>query len=81
MRGIPCQVKGIPDETTSTKSLGDGREAVPLLGSIQYYGKFSTDLRRRERAEARLLHQPGISKCKGELPKDGKDSFRVVGRL
>ena len=81
MRGSLCQVKRVLDEATSTKPLGDGREIVPLLSSIQHFSKFGTDQKRRERTEARLLHQLGISRCRGKLPKDGKDSFRIIGHL
>ena len=54
MRGSPCQVKGVFDEATSAKPLGDGREAVPLLSSIQQSSEFGIDQRRRECPEASL---------------------------
>ena len=81
MRGSPCQVKGVFDEATFVKPLGDEREAVPLPSSIQHSSKFGTSQRRRERLEASLLYQPGIPGSKSKLPKDGKDSFRIIGRL
>ena len=43
--------------------------------------KFGTNQRRKKRTEARLLHQPSISRCRGKLPKDGKDSFHIIGYL
>ena len=81
MRGSPCQVKGVFDEATSVKPLGDGREAVPLLSSIQQSSKFGIDQRRRECPEASLLYQLSIPGSRSKLPKDGKDSFRIIGRL
>ena len=81
MRGSPCKVEGVLDETTSVKPLSDGGEAVPLLSSIQYYSKFSTDQKRKERSEASLLYQSGIPRSKSKLPKDREDSFRIIGRL
>ena len=81
MRGSPCQVEGVLDETTSIKPFSDGGEVVPLLSSIQYCNKFSTDKKRRERSEASLLYQSGILRSKIKLPKDGEDSFRINGRL
>ena len=81
MRGSPCQVKGVLDEATSIKPLSDGREAIPLLSSIQYCSKLNTDQKRRECLEASLLYQLGIPRSKGKLSKDGKDSFRIIGRF
>ena len=81
MRGSLCQVKGVFDEATSVKPLGDGREAVPLLSSIQQSSKFGIDQRRKECLEASLLYQLGIPRSRSKLPKDGKDSFRIIGRL
>ena len=81
MRGSPCQVKGVLDEATSIKPLSDGREAIPLLSSIQYCSKLNTDQKRRECLEASLLYQLGIPRSKGKLSKDGKDSFRIVGHF
>jgi len=81
MWGSPCQVKGVLEKTTSIKPLSDRREVVPLLSSIQYYSKFNTNQRRRERSEASLLYQPGIPRSKGKLSKDGKDSFHIIGRF
>ena len=78
MQGSPCQVKGVIDETTFIKPLSDGREAVPILSSIQYYNKFGTNQRRRERLEANLLYQSGIPRSRSKLPKDGEDSFRII---
>ena len=57
--------------------------STPLSGltSIQHCSKFDTDQRRKECTEARLLHQPSVSRCRGKLPKDGKDSFHIIGRF
>ena len=81
MRGSPCQVKRVPNKATSTKPLGDWRKSVPLLSSIQQCNKFGIDQRRKEHLEASLLYQPSISRSISKLPKDGKDSFRIIGRL
>ena len=69
------------DEATSIKPLSDGREVVPLLSSIQYCSKFGTNQRRKERSEANLLYQSGIPRSRSKLPKDGEDSFHIIGRL
>ena len=81
MRGSPCQVKGVFDKATSVKPLGDGREVVPLLSSIQHNSKFGTVQRGRKRPEASLLYQLSIPGSRSKLPKDGKDSFRIISRL
>ena len=81
MRGSPCQVEGVLDETTSIKPFNDGGEVILLLSSIQYCSKFGTDQRIREHLEASLLYQLGIPRSKSKLPKDGEDNFRIIGRL
>ena len=53
---------------------------MPLLSSIQYNSKLGIDQRRRERLEANLLYQPGIPGSRSKLPKDGKDTFRIIGQ-
>ena len=80
MRGSPCQAKGVFDEATSVKPLSDGREVVPLLSSIQAVS-LALIRKKRECPEASLLYQPGIPESKIKLPKDGKDSFRIIGCL
>ena len=79
MQGSPCKVKGVLDEATSIKPLDDGKEAIPLLSSIQYYSKFATDQRRREHPKASLLYQSGIPRSRGKLSEDRKNSFRIIG--
>ena len=81
MRGSPCQVKGVLDQATSIKPLGDGREVIPLLSSIQHCNKFGTDQRKRERLEASILYQPSIPRSRGKLSKHGEDGFRIIGRF
>ena len=75
------QVKGVLDEATSIKPLEDGREAVSLSSSIQYCSKFGTDQRRRKCSKANLLYQSSIPRSDSMLPKDGEDSFRIIGHL
>ncbi|XP_075633772.1 uncharacterized protein LOC142606278 [Castanea sativa] len=61
-----------------TKPFGDGREVIPILSNIQHYSKFGIDQRRRKCAEARLLHQPSISRCRESYPSMKKIAFELL---
>ena len=81
MRRSSCQIERVLDEATTIESLGDGREVVYLLSSIQYHSKIDTNQRRRECSEASLLYQSGIPRSRSKLPKDGKDSYHIINCL
>ena len=81
MRGNSCQIERVLDEATTIKFLSDGKEVVSLLSSIQHCSKFITDQKRKECPKVSLLYQRGIPRSRGKLPRDEKDSFRIIDCL